>query len=160
MSLTALPIEVQIEIVGHLAATSERPMEDLRSLRATCSSMHGICGDPTIGRHMAVGRCRRGARSSNDLVNYFTLLARLTQVDNLEACLPTGIQTVFMENHSPRPCLDYLTRAANGGYNVAAYLVAIFLYRHNGGAGDDNTMRWYIRWVEGEDELGPAAADQ
>ena len=64
----------------------------------------------------------------------------------------TGIQTVFAENHSPRPCLDYLTRATNGGHNVAAYLVAIFLYRHNGDAGDDNTMRRYIRRVEGEEE--------
>ena len=64
----------------------------------------------------------------------------------------TGIQTVFMENHSPRPCLDYLTRAVDGGHNVVAYLVAIFLYRHNGDASDDDTMRWYIRQVEGEEE--------
>jgi hypothetical protein len=28
---------------------------------------------------------------------------------------------------------------------MAAYLVAIFLYRHNGGASDDNTTRQYIR---------------
>jgi hypothetical protein len=57
-----------------------------------------------------------------------------------------------MENYSPRPCLDYLTHAADGGHNVAAYLVAIFLYRHNGDASDNNTMRRYIRWVEGEEE--------
>jgi uncharacterized membrane-anchored protein len=66
--------------------------------------------------------------------------------------LLTGIQTVFIENHSPRPCLDYLTRAADGGHNVAAYLVAIFLYRHNGDVGDDNTMWRYIRRVKGEEE--------
>jgi hypothetical protein len=35
---------------------------------------------------------------------------------------------------------------------MAAYLVTIFLYRHNGDAGDDNTARWYMRWVEGEEE--------
>jgi hypothetical protein len=35
---------------------------------------------------------------------------------------------------------------------MAAYLVTIFLYRHNGGANDDNTMRQYIRWVEDEEE--------
>ena len=157
----ALPAKVQIEIASHLAATSERPMDDLRSLRATCSSMRHICGDPAIGRHVAMNRCRRGARSSNDRVNYFTLLARLTQVDNLEACLPTGIQTVFMENYSPRPCLDYLTYTANGEHNVAAYLVAIFLYRQNGNAGNNNTARPYIRRVEGEEESRAAVvADQ
>ena len=64
----------------------------------------------------------------------------------------TGIQTVFAENHSPRPCLDYLTHTANGRHNVTVYLVAIFLYRHNGGADDDNTARRYIRRVEGEEE--------
>jgi hypothetical protein len=66
--------------------------------------------------------------------------------------LLTGIQTVFIENHSPRPCLDYLIRAADGGHNVVAYLVAIFLDRHNGDAGDDNTVRRYIRRVKGEEE--------
>ena len=69
----------------------------------------------------------------------------------------TRIQTVFVENHSPRPCLDYLTRATDGGHNVVAYLVAIFLYRHNGDADDDNPTRQYIRWVEGEEESWAAA---
>ena len=126
MLLIVLPTEVQIEIAGHLTVTSERPIDDLHSLWTICSSMHRI--------------------------NYFTLLARLTQVGNLKACLLTGIQTVFTENHSPWPCLDYLTRATNGGHNVAAYLVTIFIYRHNGGAGYDNTVRWYTRWIEGEEE--------
>ena len=159
-SLTALPTEVQIEIADHLAMTSEWPMNDLHSLQVTCSSMRHICSDPTIGRHVAVDRCRCGARLSNDRVNYFTLLARLTQVDNLKACLLTRIQTVFMENHSPWPCLNYLTHVTNGGHNAADYLVAIFLYRHNGGAGNDNTVRRYIRWVEGEEESWAAVANQ
>jgi hypothetical protein len=100
---------------------------------------------PSIG-------CRHGVRSLNDLVNYFALLARLTQVDNLEACLLIGIQTIFVENHSPQPCLDYLTHATDGGHNVTAYLVTIFLYRHNGDAGDNNTARQYIRRVKGKEE--------
>ena len=115
-------------------------MDDLHSLRATCSSLWGIYGDPAIGQCVVVDRCRYGARSSNDLINYFALLARLTQVDNLEACLLTKIQTIFTENHSPRPCLDYLTRTADGGHNVAAYLVATLLYRRNDDANDDNAM--------------------
>jgi TPR repeat protein len=99
---------------------------------------------------VAVDRCR--SSSSNDYVNYFALLARLTQFGNPEACMLIGIQTVFMENHSLRPCLNYLTRAADGGHSMAAYLVAIFLYRHNGDGSDDNTARQYIRQIEGEEE--------
>ena len=72
----------------------------------------------------------------------------------------TVIQTIFTENHSPQPCLDYLTRAADGGHNMAAYLVAIFLYRHNGDAGDDNTARRYIRRVEGEEDSRAPTTDQ
>jgi len=65
-----------------------------------------------------------------------------------------------MEKRSPQPCLDDLTRAADGGHNLAAYLVTILLYSHNGGAGDNNTMRWYMRRVEGEEESWAAAVDQ
>ena len=65
-----------------------------------------------------------------------------------------------MENHSPLPCLDYLTRAADGGHNMAAYLVAIFLYRHNGNVGDDDTVRRYIRQVEGEEKSWAMVVDQ
>jgi hypothetical protein len=159
-SLMALLVEVQIEITGHLAATLEQPMDDLCSLRAMRSSMRDIYGDPAIGQCVAVDRCRHGARSSNDLINYFTLLASLIQVDNLEACFLTGIQIVFAENHSPPPCLDYLTHTADGGHNVVAFLVAIFLYRHNGDACYDNTARWYIRRVEGKEDSWAAATDQ
>ena len=133
-------------------------MDDLCSLWAMCSSMRGICGDPALGRRVVVDRCKHKARSSNDLINYFALLARLTQVDNPEACLLTRIQIVFTENHSPRPCLDYLTRAADGGHNVVAYLVAILLYRHNDDASDDYTARRYMRRVEDEEESWVEAA--
>ena len=56
-----------------------------------------------------------------------------------------------MEKHNPRPCLDDLARAADGGHNLVAHLVAILLYRHNGDAGDDDTARRYIRRVKGEE---------
>ena len=85
MSLTLFPAKVQIEIASHLMVTLERPMDDLCNLWVTCSSMHRMCGDPTAGQCVVVDRCRHGARSSNDRVNYFALLTRLTQVDNSKA---------------------------------------------------------------------------
>ena len=52
--LLALPDELAIEITGHLAATIERPMDDLCSLWVTYSSMRGIYGNPAIGRCVAL----------------------------------------------------------------------------------------------------------
>jgi hypothetical protein len=129
MSLMALPTELQIVIAGHLTATSEQPMDDLRSLQATCSTMRHICGDPTIGRHLALDwfRCRR---MWDDPIDYEALLASLTQVSNLKACFLTRIQTVFMEKHSPWPCLD------------------------------DDTARRYIRRVKGEEVSRATVVDQ
>ena len=99
MSLTVLPTEVQIVIVRHLAATSEQPKDDLHSLRATCSSMRHICGEPIVCRCLALDRFRR-RRTWDDTIEYEALLASLTQVGNLEACFLTRIQIVFMKKHS------------------------------------------------------------
>nr|TKW39316.1 hypothetical protein SEVIR_1G170500v2 [Setaria viridis] len=145
-SLAALPTKVAIEIAGHLTVTLERPMDDHISLRATCSFMRYVCGNHTVGDRF------RLAMSWNEPVNYGTLLASLTQVGFL-----TGIKVVFGENRSTRPCLDDLARAAAGGHKVAAYLVALFLYRDNGGTGDDDTARRYMTRVEGEKESRAAA---
>ena len=76
-SLTALPVKVQIEIAGHLVATSDRPMDDLHSLRVTCSSIRRIYGDPAVGRRQALDRFKRG-RTGADPINYYALLASLT----------------------------------------------------------------------------------
>ena len=63
--------------------------------------MSRICGDPAVGRHVAMDQCRHGARLWNDLNNYYALLASLTQLGNLEACFLTGIPIVFTDNHNP-----------------------------------------------------------
>jgi hypothetical protein len=76
-------------------------MDDLYSLRATCSSMRRICGDPTAGQHLALDWVRHGSTGANP-VNYYALLATLTHVSNPEACFLTGVQTVFMEKHRPQ----------------------------------------------------------
>jgi hypothetical protein len=107
MLLTALPIEVQIVIMGHLAVILEQSMDDLYNLRAICSSMCRICGDPAVDRCLALDRFRR-KRTWDDPIDYEALLASLTQIGNLEACFLTGIQNVFMEKHSSWPCLDDL----------------------------------------------------
>jgi hypothetical protein len=100
MSLTVLPINMQIEVTIHLAMTLDQPMDDLRSLQATCSSMRCICDDPTIDRHLALDQFRCG-RTGAEPVDYYALLARLTQVSNPEAYYLIRIQTILMEKAQP-----------------------------------------------------------
>jgi hypothetical protein len=101
MSLTVLPDAFLIVIAGHLAATLERPKDNLRNLQATCSSMRHIYGDRAIGLHVSLDRVSHRIRSWNDLVNYNSLLASLTTLDNSEACFLTRISIALEVNHSP-----------------------------------------------------------
>ena len=89
-SLTALPIDLAIEITGHLTTTLERPMDDLHSLWVTYSSMCHIYGNLAIDRCLSLVwfRCRT---TWDDPINYEALLASLTQLHNLEACFFTRI---------------------------------------------------------------------
>ena len=75
--LLALPDELAIEIDVHLAMTSEQPMVDLCSLQETYSSMRHICGNPTVGRRVALDQCRR-RMGWDDVGNYYALFSSLT----------------------------------------------------------------------------------
>jgi hypothetical protein len=86
----ALSNELAIEITSHLATTSERPMDDLRSLRVTCSSMHRICGNPAISRRLSLVQFRCRTTWDNPM-DYEALLDNLTQLGNLGACFFIGI---------------------------------------------------------------------
>jgi hypothetical protein len=99
--LLAIPTDLAIEITDHLAETLKWPMDGLRCLWATYSFMCRFCGDPTIGRRVAMDWCKCGVMSWNDLANYYALLASLTQLSNSEACFLTRIPMVFMDNHNP-----------------------------------------------------------
>ena len=77
MSLMVLPTDVQIDIAGHLAATSDQPMNNLHSLWVTYSSMRHIYGNLVVGRCLALHPFRRG-RMEADPIDYYALLASLT----------------------------------------------------------------------------------
>jgi hypothetical protein len=141
-SLLGLPQDRRIEIVVHIDATSERPLADLRSLRGTCSTMSRVCSHDDIGRHLSILGIRDEISWVWDPTVYKVFLAKLTDLRNPEACFFFEIKAVFMEN---RGCND-LWRAAKGGHDLAAYLYAILLYRDNGGAAANDTMKRYMRW--------------
>ena len=43
-------MDVAIEIASRIAVAAADPIEDLGSLRATCSQMRKVCGDAIVGQ--------------------------------------------------------------------------------------------------------------
>ncbi|RLN28483.1 hypothetical protein C2845_PM05G19610 [Panicum miliaceum] len=147
LSLTDVPPDVAVKITGHLAATSVRPMDQLRVLRVTCRFMRRVCSNPEVGRRISVERLSDDDMYWYDPIGYLTLLRRLAQVCNPEACFIVGMHDVFRGPLiTPLPILnENLERAAAGGHKVAAYVAAILLYLANGGATIDDTAKQYMR---------------
>jgi len=118
-SLADLPTELAIRIAGCVAATSVRPMEDLRMLRASCHFMRRVCTNPEVGRLISVEWFYKMYWYVHD--GYLTLLNRLAQVGNLEACFVVGmIAFLHYPLLRPLPVIDKnLKRAARGGHKVA-----------------------------------------
>ncbi|RLN09318.1 hypothetical protein C2845_PM11G04360 [Panicum miliaceum] len=157
-SLAELPIDLAIKIAGRLAATSERPMDDLRALRATCRRMLRVCGEPEVGQRVALGWFADDM-SWDDPVGYATLVGRLTKVGNSEACFLTGMEVAFRKGTPlASVCTVELQRAAEFGHNLAAYVAAILLYRANDDAVSDDAARRYMRQVECEEEAVAVSA--
>jgi hypothetical protein len=69
----------------------------------------------------------------------------LSGLGNPEVCFLSRIKAFFIEHRG----YNDLQRATEGGHNAAAYLYTIFLYRDNGGAAADDTMKGYMRRVAG-----------
>jgi hypothetical protein len=63
------------------------------------------------------------------------------------------VTILFGENCSSRSSITKLEESDQFGHNVAAYVAAMVLYMANGSTSDDDTVRWYIKHVKGEEEL-------
>ena len=116
-SMQDLPKEVAVQIAGHLAAMLFSPMDDLRSLRATCRFLRGVTSDGAVGQRIDV-RWFAAAMLWNDRAAYAALLAHLTDIGNPEAGYITGMNKVF-SNGTPvaRQCIVELARTAERGHN-------------------------------------------
>ncbi|XP_072149562.1 F-box protein At1g67340-like [Setaria viridis] len=154
-SLSDLPIEMVIDIIGHLAATSDNPLEELRRLWATCRLMLSVCDDRAVGVRLSFLQCWE-KMSWSQSSRMHALLHQLVALGNLEACLSIAMKDFFGKRGPLQLFLHQLSRGTVSGLNVAAYLYALFLYRNDGGAADDDIARMYIRRVEGEGEDGAA----
>ncbi|RLM73635.1 hypothetical protein C2845_PM15G06360 [Panicum miliaceum] len=142
--LAELPTDLAIKITGRLAATLERPMDDLRALQASCRCMLRLCGEPEVSRRVALGWFADDM--SWDDPGYATLIGHLTKVGNPEGCFVTRMEVAFRKGTPMAPvCTVELQRAAEFRFNLAAYVAAILLYRANDGAMSDDATRRYMR---------------
>jgi hypothetical protein len=101
LSLVVLPTEVNIDIVGHLVATSDRPMVDVRNLHVTCWEIRRMCNNTGVDRHVALERFAVELQWNN-CKGYDTLLDCRTHKRNLEACFISRMDILFGENYSSR----------------------------------------------------------
>jgi hypothetical protein len=69
----------------------------------------------------------------------------LSGLGNPEACFLSGIKAIFIKHRG----YNDLRRATEGGHDAVAYLYSILLYRDNGGATADDTVKGCMRWVAG-----------
>jgi hypothetical protein len=67
----------------------------------------------------------------------------LTGLGHSEACFLSRIKAFFVEHRG----YNDLWRAAEVAHDAAAYLYATFLYKDNGSAATDDTVKWYMRLV-------------
>jgi hypothetical protein len=107
--------------------------------------MRRVCGHGVVGRLVSIEGIRDEISWVWNATAYKAFLAMLTDLGNLDACFLFGIKAFFIEHRG----YNDLRRAAEGGHDAAAYLYTILLYRDNGGAAADDTVKGYKRRVTG-----------
>ena len=87
-----------------------------------------VCSDLEVVRLISIERFYKMCWYVHDV--YLTLLPRLAQVGNLEACFVIGMSTILRYPLlRPLPVIDKnLESAARGGHKVAAYVAAVLLF--------------------------------
>ncbi|KAF8705028.1 hypothetical protein HU200_031285 [Digitaria exilis] len=146
-----------VEIAGHVAATSPRPMEDLRSLRASCQAMRAACSDRDVGRRVALEREAAAMRWA-DHDRYLAVVGILSGAGNPKACFLAGITLIFV-HRSAQQGAELLGRAAMAGHKVAAYVLGVLLYTYNADNAVDDIARRHMRQVEGDEEVASSDDD-
>ncbi|CAN6333527.1 unnamed protein product [Urochloa humidicola] len=135
-------------------------MQDLRSLRRSCKWMCQVCKSRHVAKSIPVQHALE--RELYAVVDYGRdyrndLIGKLAKAGNEEACFCDGVRVIFDVYWSELVCLlDNLKSAAHKEHNLAAYMLAVCLYRRNGGAVDNEKAKELIRKLKGED--GPRAA--
>jgi hypothetical protein len=104
-----------------------------------------VCGHGDVGRRLSIEGIRDEIYWVWNPTAYKAFLAMLSSLGNPEAFFLSGIKAFFIEHRG----YNDLRRTAEGGHDAAAHLYAILLYKENGGAAADDTVKGYMRQVAG-----------
>jgi hypothetical protein len=104
-----------------------------------------MCGHGDVDRRLSIEGIRDEISRVWNPTAYKAFLAMLTDLGNPEACFLSEIEAFFIEHRG----YNDLRCTSEGGHDAAAYLYAIVLYRDNGGAAADDTVKGYMRRVAG-----------
>jgi hypothetical protein len=107
--------------------------------------MRRVCVHGDVDRRLSIEGIRDQISWVWNPTDYKAFLAMLSGLGNLEACFLSRIKAFFIEHRG----YNDLRRVAEGGHDAAAYLYTILLYRDNGGATSDDTVKGYMRRVAG-----------
>jgi hypothetical protein len=88
---------MNIDITGHLVATSKRAMDDLCSLMVTYREMRHMCMNVAVGRRVGLERFAVELQW-NERKGYDALLDCLTRTRNIKACFLSGMDILIGEN--------------------------------------------------------------
>jgi hypothetical protein len=99
--------------------------------------MRRVCGLADVGRRLSIEGIQDEISWVWNPAAYKAFLAMLSGLGNPEACFLSGIKALFIEHRG----YNDLRRAAEGGHDATAYLYTILLYRDNGGAATDDTVK-------------------
>jgi hypothetical protein len=107
--------------------------------------MRRVCGHGDVDRRLSIEGIRDEISWVWNPTAYKVFLDMLSGLGNPKAYFLSGIKDFFIEHKG----YNDLRRAAEGGHDAAAYLYSILLYRDNGGAATDDTVKGYMRRVAG-----------
>ncbi|KAG2598517.1 hypothetical protein PVAP13_5KG343300 [Panicum virgatum] len=149
-SLPVLPEEMLVEVATHVAASSSSPMADLHRLRGACTLVRDrVYGAPLVRRSLNLSRT---LRQPEDAETRKRLITNTYAAGNLEAIFINGMR-VFFGHHvaALQASLDDLDQAARGGHRLAAYMLAMVLWRANSGAEADLRAKQLLAEVADDD---------
>ena len=124
--ISSLPQDTLVEVAIQLASKSSTPLDNIRSLRATCKSFHRASRDKLVGRSMAVDKEEKRWWEENN--SYLALLRNCADCGNLEAHFILGVEELYNSRRAVSG-LQHLQLAMDGGHLTAAYFLGVVLFR-------------------------------
>lgn len=144
-SFLGLPDEVLTEIASRAVETAADPMWVLNSMRVIHSDLRDrVCRFPIVGRRIPL----ESALPCLDIPLRDDLIARTLAVENPDARFISAARVVF-HSGSLFPPVQGLEALVREGHELAVFVLAMVLFRGNGGLVDDRRAMEFLHRVDG-----------